>query len=79
MDFPSVFCKSAEFLPMGEDLLYSCKIFTIVLQSRYKHSAWSSPVGLVLIGGFDGSLYRTELLTDDGQSFDFFRLKYETG
>ena len=76
MDFPPVFCQSAEFLPMGGLL---AKYSPLLLQSRYDHSAWSSPVGLALIGGFDGSLYRTELLTDDGQSFDFFKLKYETG
>ena len=46
---------------------------------RYYHSSWTSPMGIVLMGGWDSdSETTTELLTDDGQSTDYFSLKYST-
>ena len=46
---------------------------------RSGHSSWTSPMGIVLMGGEDtGSRTTTELLTDDGQSTDYFSLKYST-
>ena len=48
-----------------------------LLHSRVYHSAWSSPLGTVLMGG-DVSLTTTELLTEDGQSTDLFSMKYQT-
>ena len=46
---------------------------------RYGHSSWTSPMGIVLMGGWDSvSETTTELLTDDGQSTEHFSLKYST-
>jgi len=44
---------------------------------RYLHSSWTSPMGIVLMGG-SVSKTTTELLTDDGQSTDYFSLQYNT-
>ena len=44
---------------------------------RYHHSSWTSPMGIVLMGGA-GSDTTTELLTDDGQSTEHFSLQYRT-
>ena len=46
-----------------------------LIQSRYDHSAWSSPLGIVLLGGHR-SPTTTEVLTSDGESTEFFSLKY---
>ena len=48
-----------------------------LLQSRYWHSSWSSPLGTVLIGSTN-SRTTTELLMDDDQSTELFSLKYST-
>ena len=46
---------------------------------RYYHSTWTSPMGIVLMGGYDSDdETTTELLTDDGQSTEHFSLKYST-
>ena len=46
---------------------------------RYQHSSWTSPMGIVLMGGWDSdSETTTELLTDDGQSTENFSLRYIT-
>ena len=47
--------------------------------SRSSHSSWTSPLGIVLMGGYDSG-YRTELLTDYGQSTELFQmqLQYDT-
>ena len=43
--------------------------------SRYHHSAWSSPAGLVLLGGHSG--HTTELLSSSGPgSEEYFPLRY---
>ena len=44
---------------------------------RAYHSSWTSPMGIVLMGG-QYSRRTTELLTDDGQSVELFSLKYDT-
>ena len=44
-------------------------------QYRYYHTSWTSPLGIVLMGG-RGSGTTTELLTEDGQSVELFPLKY---
>ena len=44
---------------------------------RYYHSSWISPMGIVLMGGIVSET-TTELLTDDGQSMDYFSLQYST-
>ena len=50
-----------------------------LLNSRWYHSAWSSPLGTVVMGGeYSTSATTTELLTDDGQSRELFSLKYST-
>ena len=42
---------------------------------RYYHSAWSSPAGLVLLGGHSG--HTTELLSSSGPgSEEYFPLRY---
>ena len=42
---------------------------------RYHHSAWSSPAGLVLLGGH--SQHTTELLSSSGPgSEEYFPLRY---
>ena len=46
-------------------------------QHRYYHTSWTSPMGIVLMGG-QTSGTTTELLTDDGQSVELFSLKYDT-
>ena len=46
-------------------------------QWRYDHSSWSSPAGLLLMGG-RSSPTTTELLTDTGSSLASFYLEYST-
>ena len=46
-------------------------------KSRFGHSSWTSPLGILLMGG-GGSYTTTELLTDDGQSTELFPLQYDT-
>ena len=50
-----------------------------LISDRSYHSAWSSPQGVVLIGGVDGSngIGAAEILNDGGQSAEIFPLKYE--
>merc|ERR1712227_688024 len=69
----------------GDDTRTSCYTFTngvwtkshTLRHVRYHHSSWTSPMGIVLMGG--GSSYTTtELLRDDGQSTEYFLLKYNT-
>ena len=45
--------------------------------SRYLHTSWTSPMGIVLMGGWDSGT-TTELLTEDGLSVELFPLKYNT-
>ena len=49
---------------------------------RIDHSSWTSPLGIVLMGGGyysdSVSLTTTELLTDDGQSKELFTLQHVT-
>jgi len=47
-----------------------------LIESRYQHSSWLSPLGLVLMGG-DSSSLTTELLTEEGTSMEFFDLFYD--
>ena len=49
-----------------------------LLQPRAYHSSWMSPLGLVLMGGWDSESRSTsELVTDQGSS-NLFQLKYQT-
>ena len=41
---------------------------------RYKHAAWASPLGVILMGGYY-SPFTTELLNNDGTSQPMFDLK----
>ena len=67
------------------DIQTSCLTFSSgkwtkshTLQFRRKdHSVWSSPQGLLLMGGAY-NLTSTEILTDDGQSIEHFTLKHDT-
>ena len=67
------------------DTLRSCYTFTngvwtkshTLRHARYLHSSWTSPMGIVLMGG-DLSRTTTELLTDAGQSTEYFSLQYST-
>ena len=45
--------------------------------SRYYHSSWTSPMGIVLMGG-RWSENTTELLTTEGIPTEHFSLKYST-
>ena len=47
---------------------------------RYGHSAWSSPSGVVLLGGryYNGSKDSAVLLSDNGDSTKLFELKHDT-
>ena len=47
------------------------------MQGRYLHSSWSSPDGVVLLGGGTSEL-TTELLAPTGQSEESFPLRYVT-
>ena len=48
-----------------------------LIHGRYLHTSWTSPMGIVLMGGMSSDT-TTELLTDDGQSVELFSLKYDT-
>ena len=48
-----------------------------LIHGRYLHTSWTSPMGIVLMGGMSSDT-TTELLTDDGQSVELFPLKYDT-
>ena len=50
----------------------------MLLQQRYEHTTWNSPIGTILMGGSDAPLL-TELLNDDGTSTEQFKMKYPTG
>ena len=54
------------------------KLSHSLIYQRYFHSVWSSPLGVILMGGKWGSGMTTELLTDDGKSTELFPLKYDT-
>ena len=45
---------------------------------RYEHSAWTSQLGVVLMGGDSGGSTKTELLSDIGQSTPYFNLTEST-
>ena len=47
-------------------------------QTRYMHSAWSSPLGVMLLGGRD-TRTTTEILTENGGTTPGFTLDYDTG
>ena len=47
------------------------------MQGRYLHSSWSSPDGVVLLGGGTSEL-TTELLAPTGESEQSFPLSYVT-
>ena len=46
-------------------------------ENRYGHTQWSSPDGVLLIGGYGVSSGTTELLTDNGDSTPAFNPGYE--
>ena len=47
-------------------------------QPRAYHTSWMSPLGLILMGGWDSESRNTsELVTDQGSS-NLFQLKYQT-
>ena len=46
-----------------------------LLYKRWKHTAWDSPLGVILMGGYY-SPFTTELLNDDGGSEPMFGLTY---
>ena len=51
-------------------------------KTRYRHSAWASPQGVILIGGADGSDGKgktTEILTEDGDTKPGFTLPAAAG
>ena len=48
-----------------------------LMESRYQHSSWSSPLGLILLGG-SPSPRTSELVTEDGTSVELFSLLYDT-
>ena len=49
-----------------------------LLNKRYGHTSWSTDAGIYLLGGYDGSGYRTtELVTGDTTQAGF-GLKYDT-
>ena len=48
-------------------------------QARGSHSAWASPLGTILIGGFDSSgRTTTEILMENGDTVPGFNLDYDT-
>ena len=47
-------------------------------QPRYLHSVWSSPKGVMLLGGRD-TRTTTEILTENGGTTPGFTLDYDTG
>ena len=50
-----------------------------LLQTRYHHSSWQSPAGLLLLGGaYPGTGFTTELLSSDSTSSYSFTLDYDT-
>ena len=48
-----------------------------LIHPRYDHTSWTSPLGVILLGG-SGSGTTMEVLTDGGQSTELFPLKYNT-
>ena len=79
-------CGGGSSYPDPSPTLVSCVTFNqgswdrshLLQQQRALHSAWSSPSGLVLIGG-DHSEKTTELLSENTIfSSNHFPLKYET-
>ena len=64
---------------------YSCLSFSSgqwsqshnLLHARWSHISWSSPNGLLLMGGYTSDT-SSEMLTDDGNSLENFSLKYKT-
>ena len=64
---------------------YSCLYFVPdmwihshdLIHARWSHIQWSSPSGLILMGGYT-SATSSEILTDDGKSLENFALKYKT-
>ena len=54
-----------------------------LIEPRYLHSSWTSPVGVMLLGGkfFQGNFdlpATSELLIEDGQSVPNFDMHYNT-
>ena len=45
-------------------------------EKRSKHNAWSSPRGIILLGG-DYAITTTEILTENGDTIPGFTLDYE--
>ena len=48
----------------------------MLVVTRWSHCSWSSPSGLVLLGG-GGSPMTSELIGEDGSSTYFFNLEYD--
>ena len=49
----------------------------VLQQARFYHSAWASPSGQVLLGGYEGGTNTSELLSSSTMdSADHFPLKY---
>ena len=48
-------------------------------KQRRVHTSWSSPDGIMVIGGYDSEAYTaTEILTDSGDTTPGFPLDYNT-
>ena len=48
-------------------------------KQRRVHTSWSSPNGIMVIGGYDSEAYTaTEILTDSGDTTPGFTLNYNT-
>jgi len=51
---------------------------TTLLESRYRHSSWDSPAGVILMGGGGSASKTTEKFLQDETSTASFDLKYST-